>query len=55
MHAKHADNSEMNGLSGHIIGCVTITCKGARQKTSWSVCISFGKPRLAIKGLAHGI
>ena len=55
MHAEHADNSEMTGLSGHIIGCATIARQGARQKTSWSVCISFGKPRLVIKRVAHGI
>jgi hypothetical protein len=52
MHAKHADNSELNDLSPHMIGCATITRQGARQ-TSWSVRILIGKPRLAIKHIAH--
>ena len=55
MHAKHADNSEMNGLPKYMIGCVTIKCIGARQKRSWLMCISFGELRLAIKRVAHGI
>jgi hypothetical protein len=55
MHAEQADNSEMNDLSGHLIGCETIRRKGARQKTSCSAGISFGKLRIAIKRVSHGI
>jgi hypothetical protein len=55
MHAEHADYSEMNDLSGHMIGCAIIRREGAQQKASQSRSISFGKPRLAIKRVARGL
>jgi hypothetical protein len=53
MHAEHADSSEMNALSGHMIGCTTKGAKAHDKKASWSGSISLGKPRLAIKRVAH--
>ena len=32
MHAKHADNSEMNGLSGRMTGCSTTRRKGVHKR-----------------------
>jgi hypothetical protein len=57
MHAEHADNSEVNELSGRVI----VLCNKKRQRTpSWSAGISFklihlGKLRLSIKRVAHGL
>ena len=43
MHAKHADNSEPNDLSGHMIEFATVPPRRT-TKTFWSVRISIGKP-----------
>ena len=42
MHAKHADKSEMNELSGWVIGCAYFIDL-----------LDFGEPRMAIERVAH--
>ena len=55
MHAEHADNSEVNDLSEHMIVLCSNKAPRLITKASWSVSISFGKPGLEIKRVAHGV
>jgi hypothetical protein len=53
MHAKHADNHELNELSGRVIGCAftVLNTLGA----GLCLLLNFAKPRLEIKRVAHGL
>ena len=59
MHAKHADNSELNEPLGRRIGCVFTVLQGTNypQATGLQLCLllNFGKPCLEIKRVVHGL
>jgi hypothetical protein len=56
MHAEHADASELNELSGSAYE-VRAAGLSAVKATGLRLCLllNFGKPRLEIKRVAHGV